>query len=118
MVMESSELHLLFKALGDPTRLKIFNYLRSCNQPVSIDDAGEARIIDGPTAGDVCCTITGSERVTSTLSFHLKELRNAKLITMERRGKHQICSINPVTLQNLQAFVSSDFNASISCCND
>ncbi|MCX6343277.1 MAG: hypothetical protein NTU72_12980 [Fimbriimonadales bacterium] len=51
--MESSELHLIFKALGDPTRLKIFNFLRSCNQPVSVDDSGEARIIDGPTAGDI-----------------------------------------------------------------
>jgi len=116
--MDSGELHLIFKALGDPTRLKIFNFLRSCNQPVSVDDSGEARIIYGPTAGDVCCSITGSERVTSTLSFHLKELRNAKLITMERRGKHQLCSINPITLQNLQAFVNSEFDASTSCCND
>jgi len=82
----------MFKALGDPTRLRIFEFLCSCCCPVTVEETGEARTVDGPTAGEVCCRVTGSEQITSTVSFHLKELRLAGLITMERRGKTMICS--------------------------
>jgi ArsR family transcriptional regulator len=92
------------KALGDPTRLRIFQFLRSCCGPVAVDESGDVREVRGPTAGEVCCRVTGSERINSTVSFHLKELRLAGLIAMERRGKHMVCSVNPQAVATLAAF--------------
>lgn len=72
-----------FKALGDPTRLRILQTLSCCP-----DQLGETKM---PTAGEVCCLITGTETITSTISHHLKALREAGLIQMERHGKTMCC---------------------------
>lgn len=96
----------MLKTLGDPTRLRIFQFLRACCCPVAVDEeTHEVRPVSGPTVGDVCCHITGNERVTSTVSEHLKDLRVAGLIVMERRGKHVICAVNPAGMEALAAFV-------------
>jgi len=86
----------MFKALGDPTRLRIFEFLRGCppSSLLVIDEKGDVRPLEGPTVGEVCCRVTGADRITSRISFHLKELRQAGLITMERRGKNMICRVN------------------------
>lgn len=84
-----------FKALGDPTRLRIFEFLCRCSGPVAIRESGEVSRMEGPTAGQVCCTVTGAQRITSTISHHLKELRQAGLITVTRHGKHRVFGVNP-----------------------
>ena len=56
---------------------------------------------DGLTVGEICCRVTGEDRISSAISFHLKELRLAGLIQMERRGKNMICSINQDALVTL-----------------
>ena len=94
----------MFKALGDPTRLRIYQFLRACCCPVAVDESGDVRQMDGITVGDVCCHITGKERVTSTISEHIKELREAGLVVMERRGKNITCAANPVTTWLLADF--------------
>ncbi len=96
----------MFRALGDPIRLQIFEILRSCASPVSVDECGQAFPIDGPTAGEVCCQITGSDRINSTVSHHLKELRLAGLINVERRGKHMICSINQPAIEAMSEYLA------------
>lgn len=106
----------MFKALGDPTRLRIFEFLRCCDVPVALENSGEVRSVDEPTVGDVCCHVTGVEKITSTISFHLKELRSANLIQMEKRGKCMICSINQPAVDELTAYLSRSTEEGSDCC--
>ncbi len=109
----------MFKALGDPTRLRIFEFLRSCCGPVAVEESGAVRPVLGPTVGEVCCHVTGAEQITSTISHHLKELRLAGLITVERRGKNMICGVNHEAVRELAAYLGSeetDKNGKRCCC--
>ena len=98
------DIALMFKALGDPTRLKIFEFLTEQCCPIAIEDTGDVRPVVGPTVGEVCCNVTGQNKITSSISFHLKELRLAGLVTVERRGKNMICGINWDAVAVLTAF--------------
>lgn len=106
----------MFKALGDPTRLRIFQFLRECCGTVAVDDAGEVRPVEGPTVGEVCCQVTGADKITSTVSFHLKELRNAGLIQMEKRGKNMICGVDRETVKRLAGFFEDEKGDCSDCC--
>ncbi len=101
----------MFKALGDPTRLRIFEILCSCCDSTTVDvltieKSGNIRPVQGSTVGEICCRLNGTERITSTMSHHLKELRLAGLITMERSGKNVICRVNRTALGELLAYLS------------
>jgi ArsR family transcriptional regulator, arsenate/arsenite/antimonite-responsive transcriptional repressor len=102
----------MFKALGDPTRLRIFEFLCDCCCEVALDDMGDVRRVEGPSVGEVCCQVTGAEKITSTISFHLKELRQAGLIRTEKRGKNVICAVNREALQELKDYVAAQ---SVAC---
>jgi ArsR family transcriptional regulator len=97
---------MMFKALGEPTRLRIYDFLRSCCCPVAVEDSGDVRPVDGPTVGEVCCRITGADRINSTISEHLKELREAGLITIERRGRNMICGVNTEANRALAVYLT------------
>lgn len=98
----------MFKALGDPTRLRIFELLRECCCPVELEESGDVRPVEGPTVGEVCCSITGAEKINSTISHHLKELRLAGLITVERRGKSMVCGIDHDAVTALAGYLAND----------
>ncbi len=108
---ESYDYALMFKALGDPTRLRIFDFLRAQRCLVAVGEAGDvrpvsARSIEGPTVGEVCCHVMpGAQQINSTISHHLKELRLAGLITVERRGKNMICGVNRRAVAALAAYL-------------
>jgi ArsR family transcriptional regulator, arsenate/arsenite/antimonite-responsive transcriptional repressor len=119
VVLAPLDVAATFKALGDPTRLRIFEFLSSCCSPVAVEEeTGDVRPVDGPTVGEVCCRVTGAEKITSTVSFHLKELRNAGLITMEKRGKNVVCSVNPDAVRDLKDYLSRQLEggANNECC--
>lgn len=69
-VAEATELAGIFKALGDPVRLRLLSLIASRR------------------GGEVCvCEMTGLFEVTGpTISHHLKVLREAGLIDSRRRG--------------------------------
>ena len=77
----SSDLVLAFKALGDPTRLKILDLLRargkSCCELVTIDERGLC-------ACDIETAIGLSQAATS---HHMGLLRRAGLVDADKRGR-------------------------------
>ena len=109
---------LMFKALGDPTRLRIFDFLRAQCCLVAVEDTGEVRPVKGPTVGEVCCHVMpGAQQINSTVSHHLKELRLAGLITIERRGKNMICGVNREAVAALAAYLGATGGTEpIGCC--
>lgn len=121
---DTDQLAAMFKALGDPTRLRIFEFLRGCC-PVAVEPTGGVRTVcfsrpDGttgaqpPSVGEICCHITGEERITSTLSHHLKELRLAGLLTVQRAGKHMIYAVNPEAVAVLARYLGGPPGAAAS----
>ena len=87
------------RALSDPTRLHILEFLSGCCcGTASVREDGG---VEGPTAGEICCHITGAEKITSTVSHHLHELKDAGLIGIERSGKTMRCTLRPETLEAL-----------------
>ncbi|MES2463997.1 MAG: hypothetical protein V4671_25785 [Armatimonadota bacterium] len=111
------EASIKFKALGDPTRLRIVLFLQAAADVpfdkgsgellVSGDDAGgavaEALGSDAVTVGAIALHLTGTDKVSSNISHHIKELRHAGLIAMKRRGKNILCRVEQDALGVLEA---------------
>jgi ArsR family transcriptional regulator, arsenate/arsenite/antimonite-responsive transcriptional repressor len=114
--MDEEKIAAMCKALGDPTRLRIFNFLRGCCCAVAVEESGDVRPVDGPTVGEVCCHITGADRISSTISHHIKELRLAGLVTVERRGKNMVCGVNREAVGALSLYLAEPTGASTGCC--
>ncbi len=89
---EISRFAEVFKALSNPNRLRIFLRMVSCCP------AGTK------CSTDLCLRMCvselgkGLEIDPSTVSHHIKELRQAGLIRMERRGKNMLCWVDPETV--------------------
>lgn len=95
------------KALGEPTRLAIFDFLRCCDCQVALDAGGAARPVRGLTVGEVCCQVLGDSKIPSRMTHHLKELRHAGLIRVERQGRHMICSVVPEAIEALRKWLNA-----------
>lgn len=82
---QSVDLARVFKALGDPVRLRLLSLIAS-------HEGGEACV----------CDLTGAFELSGpTISHHLKVLREAGLITGERRGTWVYYRVAPQVLQQL-----------------
>ncbi|MEE9421094.1 MAG: metalloregulator ArsR/SmtB family transcription factor [Desulfatiglandaceae bacterium] len=94
----------IFKALSNPNRLRIFLRLISCCQPGTVTTIKD----NVEPEGCACVGELGQDLgiVPSTISHHIKELRRAGLIRMERRGQKIDCSIDPEALAALRGFFS------------
>lgn len=90
----------LFKALGNPHRVKIYLALASCCAPGTACSVEEAQ--------SACVGELGAELgiAPSTLSHHMKELSRAGLIRMERRGQRVDCWVDPETVAEAARFFS------------
>jgi ArsR family transcriptional regulator len=88
----------IFKALSNPNRLKIFLRLVSCCVPGTVwsFEAHESTCV-----GDVAKDL---DIVPSTVSHHIRELRQAGLIKMKRSGQKIECWVDPEALKNLEVF--------------
>lgn len=93
---DTENLAKIFRALANPQRLAIYERL---GQAAVRCDEGE----DGSMC--VCDIADGTELALSTVSHHLKELREAGLIRCERRGRWVYCAANPDALEKIQAFL-------------
>ncbi|MBI1331434.1 MAG: winged helix-turn-helix transcriptional regulator [Armatimonadetes bacterium] len=110
--MSADSIVPMMKALADPTRFRIYSFLRESCCGIGIEDREDVLGPAGPTVGEVCCGVLGMDRIPSSLSFHLKELRNAGLIQMEKRGKNVFCSVN----RDAQAKLAEYFSSHEICC--
>lgn len=97
----------LFKALGDPTRVRIFDFLRQRCCAVAIEESGEVRPLQGPSFGEVCCHVAGKDKVDTRMSFHLNVLKDAGLITVEKRGRFMVCGVNDDAVAKLAGYLAA-----------
>jgi ArsR family transcriptional regulator, arsenate/arsenite/antimonite-responsive transcriptional repressor len=86
-----------FKALANPHRLAVFMRLAGCCGPGTSCDGETMKTYVGDLG-------KGLDIVPSTVSHHLKELRNAGLIHMGRAGQNVECWVEPDTLEMLSGF--------------
>ncbi|MEU6228516.1 metalloregulator ArsR/SmtB family transcription factor [Streptomyces sp. NPDC047042] len=89
---QAADLAKVFKALGDPVRLRLMSMIAS---------RGEG--------GEVCvCELTPAFDLSQpTISHHLKLLRQAGLIDCERRGTWVYYWVLPGVLDRLAAFLTT-----------
>ena len=81
----------VFKALGDPVRLRLVS------------------LIGAHQGGEVCvCELTDAFDLTQpTISHHLKVLREAGIITSERRGTWVYYRLEPAVLDRMGALLTT-----------
>lgn len=80
----------LFKALGDPVRLRLFSLIAS-------HEGGEACV----------CDLTGTFDLSGpTISHHLKALKGAGLVESERRGTWVYYRVRPEILARIGALTA------------
>jgi DNA-binding transcriptional ArsR family regulator len=76
------------EALGDPTRRRIFEHIRQGPWPVS----------------ELISIVPISQ---PAVSQHLKVLREAQLVRVEKRGQQRIYHLNPVGLAELRRYAEN-----------
>jgi ArsR family transcriptional regulator len=86
----AEELAPLFKALADPVRLRLLSLI-ACH------DGGESC---------VCDLLDAFDMTAPSVSYHLKVLREARLISSERCGTWVYYRVNPGVLARMSAVLA------------
>jgi ArsR family transcriptional regulator len=92
---DAEHLAEVLKALAHPHRIRVFARMASCCS------AGPPERLRVGELGE------GLGIAPSTLSHHLRELRRAGLVQMERNGQSTECWVEPGTLDDLSAFFTT-----------
>ncbi|MEO3754941.1 metalloregulator ArsR/SmtB family transcription factor [Streptomyces sp. B6B3] len=87
---EAERTAAMFKALGDPVRLRLFSLIAS-------HEGGEACV----------CDISDVGVSQPTVSHHLKKLREAGLLTSQRRGTWVYYRVAPTVLAAMGALLTA-----------
>ncbi|MGW4650732.1 ArsR/SmtB family transcription factor [Kitasatospora sp. NPDC004289] len=87
-VADSERMAAMFKALSDPVRLRLFSKIAS-------HEGGEACV----------CDIQDVGVSQPTVSHHLKKLREAGLLSSERRGTWVYYRVEPSVLASMSAML-------------
>lgn len=95
-IAEAETLARMFKALGDPIRLRLLSMIAS-------HEGGEACV----------CELTGFTVTGPTISHHLKVLREAGLIEGERRGTWIYYRVLPQALDALAAVLQTEESGAV-----
>ena len=95
---QAIELSRLFKAMGDPVRLRLLSLIAS-------HEGGEACV----------CDLSGVFELSGpTISHHLKVLREAGLISGQRRGTWVYYRVHPEALRQLSTVLLPDQEPAVS----
>ena len=97
---QAAEVAQVFKALSDPTRVRLLQYLAS-------SDSGTACACHLPQALGIS---------QPTLSFHMRKLREAGLVEREKRGRWVHYTVRSEGLAIAQAFLELPDPAGSRCC--
>lgn len=97
----STDIARVFKALGDPSRLAIYEVIRESADPAEGHSSSEIENSVSHIAARFDLTL-------STVSHHIRELRMAGLIRCERRGQSIYCSAEPEILEELRGFLRGE----------
>ena len=89
----------LFKALGDPTRLRIVRLLSSKRQVFCVGALARKIGITQPA-----------------VSQHLKVLKNAGILIAHRKGFHVHYAFNPDSLEGHKKLIDELFKTAFECC--
>jgi DNA-binding transcriptional ArsR family regulator len=84
----------IFRALGNENRLKIFLRLGSCCESRKKASGNQVCACVGDLGKDLGLS-------ASTVSHHIKELRRAGLICMDRNGQYVECRLDEDTLEEV-----------------
>jgi DNA-binding transcriptional ArsR family regulator len=94
----SEHLVRVFRALGDPTRLAIFQAVRRAT--AACDGCSPDEVQNG-----ISQIASSFDLSLSTVSHHIRELRMAGLLRCERHGQTIRCSIDPEVLAEVARFL-------------
>ena len=92
----ADELAALFKAVADPVRLRLLSLI-ACH------DGGESC---------VCDLLDAFDMTAPSVSYHLKILREAGLISSERRGTWVYYRVNPPVMARMSSVLAPRLAAS------
>lgn len=97
---EADAIAEVFKALSDPTRVRLLRYLAE-------SDAGTACACHLPTALGIS---------QPTLSFHMRKLHDAGLVTREKRGRWVHWTVRTESLGGVRSFLDLPMPTPQACC--
>jgi ArsR family transcriptional regulator len=87
-----------FKALSNETRLAVF-------EKISL---GQCKAILNKDNRPSVCSIADNFNISlSTISHHMKELRNAELIDCEKKGQFIFCQPNDETIKMMVEYLTN-----------